>query len=541
MAAKDIKYREEARKKILEGVKTLASAVKVTLGPKGRNVIIDKSFGAPQVTKDGVTVAKEIELEDKHENMGAQMVKEVASKTADKAGDGTTTATVLAEAIYTEGLKNIAAGANPMDLKRGIDQAVKFAVNELKKICAPVKDQKEIAQVATISANNDSEIGEMIADAIGKVGRDGTITIEEARGFSTTLDVVKGMNFDRGYLSAYFVTDAEQQEAVLEDAYILIFEKKISSMKDFLPLLQSVVETSKPLLILAEDVDGEALATLVVNRIRAGLKVCAVKAPGFGDRRKAILEDIAALTGGQVISEDLGTKLENVTIDMLGTAKKIVVKKEETTLVEGGGDKAELQKRIALIKRQIEASTSDYDKEKLQERLAKLSGGVAVIRVGAATEIEMKEKKDRVEDAQHATAAAVEEGVLPGGGTAYIRCIEVIETLSKDLPGDQKTGAMIVAHSISAPLKQIAENAGKEGVIVLQKVKGLKGNNGYNALNDEYVDMLKAGILDPMKVARCALENAASIAGMLLTTEAIVADFPKEEAAAPAMPGGMDY
>ncbi len=542
MAAKDIKYREEARKKILEGVKTLASAVKVTLGPKGRNVVIDKSYGAPQVTKDGVTVAKEIELEDKHENMGAQMVKEVASKTADKAGDGTTTATVLAEAIYSEGLKNIAAGANPMDLKRGIDQAVKFAVDELKKICSPVKDQKEIAQVATISANNDSEIGEMIADAIGKVGRDGTITVEEARGFSTTLDVVKGMNFDRGYLSAYFVTDAEQQEAVLEDAYILIFEKKISAMKDFLPLLQSVVETSKPLLILAEDVDGEALATLVVNRIRAGLKVCAVKAPGFGDRRKAILEDIAALTGGQVISEDLGTKLENVTIDMLGSAKKIVVKKEETTLVEGAGDKEEVQKRIALIKRQIEASTSDYDKEKLQERLAKLSGGVAVIRVGAATEIEMKEKKDRVEDAQHATAAAVEEGVLPGGGTAYIRCIEVIETLSKDLPGDQKTGAMIVANALSAPLKQIAENAGKEGVIVLQKVKSLKGNNGYNALSDEYVDMLKAGVLDPMKVSRCALENAASIAGMLLTTEAIVADLPKEhEAAAPAMPGGMDY
>ncbi len=542
MAAKDIKYREEARKKILEGVRILASAVKVTLGPKGRNVIIDKSFGAPQVTKDGVTVAKEIELEDKHENMGAQMVKEVASKTADKAGDGTTTATVLAEAIYSEGLKNIAAGANPMDLKRGIDHAVKFAVAELKKLCAPVKDQKEIAQVATISANNDSEIGEMIAEAIGKVGRDGTITVEEGRGFSTTLDVVKGMNFDRGYLSAYFVTDAEQQEAILEDAYILIFEKKISAMKDFLPLLQSVVETSKPLLILAEDVDGEALATLVVNRIRAGLKVCAVKAPGFGDRRKAILEDIAALTGGQVISEDLGTKLENVTIDMLGTVKKIVVKKEETTLIEGGGNKEAVQKRIALIKRQIEASTSDYDKEKLQERLAKLSGGVAVIRVGAATEIEMKEKKDRVEDAQHATAAAVEEGVLPGGGTAYIRCIEVIETLSKDLPGDQKTGAMIVASALSAPLKQIAENAGKEGVIVLQKVKGLKGHNGYNALNDEYVDMLKAGILDPMKVSRCALENAASIAGMLLTTEAIIADLPKgQEAAASAMPGGMDY
>lgn len=543
MAAKDIKYREDARQKILEGVKTLASAVKVTLGPKGRNVVIDKSFGAPQVTKDGVTVAKEIELEDKHENMGAQMVKEVASKTADKAGDGTTTATVLAEAIYSEGLKNIAAGANPMDLKRGIDQAVKLAVDELKNICSPVKDQKEIAQVATISANNDSEIGEMIADAIAKVGRDGTITIEEARGFSTTLDVVKGMNFDRGYLSAYFVTDPENQEAVLEDAYILIVEKKISVMKDFLPLLQSVVETSKPLLIIAEDVDGEALATLVVNRIRAGLKVCAVKAPGFGDRRKAMLEDIATLTGGQVISEDLGTKLESVTVDMLGSAKKIVVKKEETTVVEGAGDKEAIQKRVALLKRQIEDSTSDYDKEKLQERLAKLSGGVAVIRVGAATEIEMKEKKDRVEDAQHATAAAVEEGVLPGGGTAYIRTIDAVEKFSETLDADQKTGAMIVAHALSYPLKQIAENAGKEGVIVLQKVRSLSNHEGYNALKDEYTDMLKAGILDPMKVSRCALENAASIAGMLLTTEAIVAEIPqeKEAAAAPAMPGGMGY
>lgn len=541
MSAKDIKYREEARKKILKGVQTLASAVKVTLGPKGRNVVIDKSFGAPQVTKDGVTVAKEIELEDKHENMGAQMVKEVASKTADKAGDGTTTATVLAEAIYSEGLKNIAAGANPMDLKRGIDQAVKLAVDELKKICSPVKDQKEIAQVATISANNDSEIGEMIADAIGKVGRDGTITVEEARGFTTTLDVVKGMNFDRGYLSSYFVTDAEHQHAVLEDAYVLIFEKKISSMKDFLPLLQSVVETSRPLLIIAEDVDGEALATLVVNRIRAGLKVCAVKAPGFGDRRKAILEDIAVLTGGQVITEDLGHKLENVTLEMLGKVKKAVVQKEETTLVEGAGDKEALQKRVALIKRQIEDSTSDYDKEKLQERLAKLAGGVAVIRVGAATEIEMKEKKDRVEDAQHATAAAVEEGVLPGGGTAYIRCIPAIEQSAQALAGDQKTGAMIVAHALSYPLKQIAENAGKEGVIVLEKVKSLKGHEGYNALKDEYVDMLKAGVLDPMKVSRCALENAASIAGMLLTTEAIVAEIPKEKEPAPAMPGGMDY
>lgn len=541
MAAKDIKYREQARKKILEGVKTLASAVKVTLGPKGRNVIIDKSFGAPQVTKDGVTVAKEIELEDKHENMGAQMVKEVASKTADKAGDGTTTATVLAEAIYSEGLKNIAAGANPMDLKRGIDHAVKEAVSQLKKICAPVKDQKEVAQVATISANNDPEIGQMIADAMEKVGRDGTVTIEEAKGFETTLDVVKGMNFDRGYLSAYFVTNPENQEAVLEDAYILIFEKKISAMKEFLPLLQSVVETSKPLLIIAEDVEGEALATLVVNRIRAGLKVCAVKAPGFGDRRKSILEDIATLTGGQVISEELGMKLETVTLDMLGQAKKIVVKKEDTTIVEGAGQKEQVQSRISQLKKQIEESTSDYDKEKLQERLAKLAGGVAVIRVGAATEVEMKEKKDRVDDAQHATAAAVEEGILPGGGTAYIRCIEPVKKLAQKLDGDQRTGAMIVAHALSYPLKQIAENAGQEGVIVLQRVLELSTNEGYNALTGEYVDMLKAGILDPMKVSRCALENAASIAGLLLTTEATVVEVVKENApAAPAMPG-MGY
>ncbi len=541
MVAKDIKYRENARQKILEGVKTLASAVKVTLGPKGRNVIIDRSFGAPHVTKDGVTVAKEIELEDKHENMGAQMVKEVASKTADKAGDGTTTATVLAEAIYSEGLRNIAAGANPMDLKRGIDLAVKTAVSRLKEICSPVKDQKEVAQVATISANNDSEIGQMIADAMEKVGRDGTVTIEEAKGFETTLDVVKGMNFDRGYLSSYFVTDTEQQEAILEDAYILIFEKKISAMKDFLPLLQAVVETSRPLLIVAEDVEGEALATLVVNRIRAGLKVCAVKAPGFGDRRKAMLDDLAVLTNGQVISEDLGMKLESVTIDMLGSAKKVVIKKDDTTIVEGAGEKEKIDGRVNQIRKQIEASTSDYDKEKLQERLAKLTGGVAVIRVGAATEVEMKEKKDRVDDAQHATAAAVEEGILPGGGTAYVRCIQAVEDLSKTLSGDLRTGAMIIAHSLAAPLKQIVENAGQEGAIVLQRIKGESKNQGYNALTGEYVDMIKAGILDPMKVSRCALENAASISGMLLTTEATVVDLPEEKKAAPAMPGGMDY
>ncbi len=542
MAAKDIKYREAARQKILEGVKTLAAAVKVTLGPKGRNVVIDRSFGAPQVTKDGVTVAKEIELEDKHENMGAQMVKEVASKTADKAGDGTTTATVLAEAIYAEGLRNIAAGANPMDLKRGIDRAVAATVEELKKICSPVKDQKEIAQVATISANNDREIGQMIADAIEKVGRDGTITIEEAKGFETKLKVVKGMNFDRGFLSAYFVTDSESQEAVLEDAYILICEKKISVMKEFLPLLQSVLETGKPLIIIAEDVEGEALATLVVNRIRAGLKVCAVKAPGFGDRRKAMLEDIAVLTGGQVISEDLGIKLDGVTLDMLGTAKKVIVKKEETTIIEGAGDKEAVQGRVSLIRKQIAEATSDYDKEKLQERLAKLSGGVAVIQVGAATEIEMKEKKDRVEDARHATAAAVEEGILPGGGTAYVRCISEVEKMASGLEGDQRTGALIIAHALAHPLKQISENAGEEGAIVLQKVKSLTKNEGYNALIGEYGDMLKAGILDPMKVARCALENAASVAGMLLTTEAIIAELPQEKEAAPAgMPGGMDY
>ncbi len=545
MAAKDIKYREDARQKILEGVKTLASAVKVTLGPKGRNVVIDKSFGSPQVTKDGVTVAKEIELEDKHENMGAQMVKEVASKTADKAGDGTTTATVLAEAIYVEGLRNIAAGANPMELKRGIEQAVKGAVKALEKISKPVQDQKEIAQVATISANNDPEIGQMIADAMERVGRDGTITVEEAKGFETTLDVVKGMNFDRGYLSSYFVTDAENQETVLEDPYVLIFEKKISTMKDFLPLLQAVVESGRPLLIIAEDVDGEALATLVVNRLRAGLKICAVKAPGFGDRRKALLEDIAILTGGQLISEELGFKLENATIDMLGTVKKAVIKKEETTLVDGTGSQEAIQGRIALIRRQIAESTSDYDKEKLQERLAKLAGGVAVIRVGAATEIEMKEKKDRVDDAQHATAAAVEEGILPGGGTAFIRCIPEVEALAKTLKGDQATGARIIANALSSPLKQIAENSGVEGAIVLQKVASLPTNEGFNALLEEYTDMLKAGILDPKKVARCALENAASIAALLLTTEAVIADIPqKDESGMPAgMPGGMgmDY
>jgi len=541
MAAKDIKYQEEARQKILKGVRTLADAVKVTLGPKGRNVVIDKSYGAPQVTKDGVTVAKEIELEDRHENMGAQMVKEVASKTADKAGDGTTTATLLAEAIYAEGLRNVTAGANPMDLKRGIDKAVKTTVAELKKMAKPVQNQTEMVNVAKVSANNDQEIGEMIAKAMEKVGKNGTITVEEAKGFETTLEVVEGMNFDRGYLSAYFMTNPETQEAVLEDGFILIYEKKIAGMKEFLPILQAVAETGKPLLIIAEDVEGEALATLVVNRLRAGLKVCAVKAPGFGDRRKAILEDIALLTGGQVISEELGMKLENTTLDMLGRCKKIVVSKEETTLVEGMGSKQGIEKRCTQLQNQIAEATSDYDREKLQERLAKLSGGVAVIHVGAATEIEMKEKKDRVDDAQHATKAAVEEGILPGGGTALIRCISAVETLANSLEGDERIGAMIIKKTLAAPLRQIVENAGLESSVVFQKVLSLPQNHGYNALSDEYVDMFAIGIIDPMKVTRTALESAASVASMLLTTEAIIADIP-EEKPAPAMPaGGMDY
>lgn len=540
MAAKNIIFKEDARQKILKGVRTLADAVKVTLGPKGRNVIIDKSYGTPHITKDGVTVAKEIELEDKHENMGAQMVKEVASKTADKAGDGTTTATVLAEAIYSEGLRNVAAGANPLDLKRGMEKALKQVVKELEKRSTKIKNKNEIEQVATISANNDKEIGKIIADAMDRVGKDGTITVEEAKGFETTLEVVEGMNFDRGYLSAYFMTNPETQECVLEDAYVLIFEKKISGIKEIIPLLQAVAESGRPLLIIAEDVEGEALATLVVNRLRAGLKVCAVKAPGFGDRRKAILEDIAVITNGQLISEELGHKLEQVTIEMLGRVKKAVIRKEDTTLVEGAGKKDEIKKRIGLLKKQIEDTESDYDREKLQERLAKLSGGVGVIRVGAATEVEMKEKKDRVDDAQHATAAAVEEGILPGGGVAFVRCIPAVNKLAESLEGDEKTGARIIAKALSSPLRQIVENAGQEGPIVLQQVEKLPETHGYNALTEEYVDMIKAGILDPMKVARCALENAVSIAAMLLTTEAIVAEIP-EEKAAPAMPAGMDY
>lgn len=540
MAAKTIKFKEDARQKILKGVRTLTDAVKVTLGPKGRNVIIDKSYGTPHITKDGVTVAKEIELEDKFENMGAQMVKEVASKTADKAGDGTTTATVLAEAIYSEGLRNVAAGANPLDLKRGMEKALKVIIQELVKRSKKVEDRNEIAQVASISANNDREIGEIIAQAMERVGRDGTITVEEGKGFETELEVVKGMKFDRGYLSSYFMTNPESQECILEDAYVLIYEKKISSIKEIIPLLQAVVETGKPLLIIAEDVEGEALATLVVNRLRAGLKVSAVKAPGFGDRRKAMLQDIAIVTGAELISEEIGLKLETTTLEQLGRVKKAVMTKDDTTLVEGAGTKSAIADRAGQIKRQIEESTSDYDKEKLQERLAKLTGGVAVINVGAATEIEMKEKKDRVDDAQRATAAAVEEGILPGGGTAYIRCIPAVNALADTLEGDERTGARILGRSLGSPLKQIAENAGQEGAIVFQQVEKMKEKEGYNALTGEYVDMITAGILDPTKVVRCALENAVSVSAMLLTTEAIVADIP-EEKLAPVAPAGMDY
>jgi chaperonin GroEL len=541
MAAKEIKFKEDARKKILQGVQTLSNAVKVTLGPKGRSVIIDKSFGAPHVTKDGVTVAKEIELEDKFENMGAQMVKEVANKTADKAGDGTTTATVLAEAIYAEGLRNVAAGANPMDLKRGMEKALKVVIEELNKRTKKIKNKKEISQVATISANNDVDIGTIIAQAYERVGKDGSITVEEGKGFATTLDIVEGMNFDRGYMSAYFMTSPEAQECVLEDAYVLIFEKKISGIKDFIPILQAVAETGKPLLVIAEDIEGEALATLVVNKLRGGFKVCAVKAPGFGDRRKAMLQDIAILTGGQFVSDELGIKLEHITIDMLGRVRKAIIKKDDTTLVEGAGKKSEIESRALLLKKQIADATSDYDREKLQERLAKLSGGVAVIRVGAATEIEMKEKKDRVDDAQHATVAAIEEGILPGGGVAFVRCIPAVNALAASLEGDERTGAKIIARALSSPLRQIAENAGLEGAIILQEVEKLEDNFGYDAREGKFVDMIITGILDPMKVARCALENAVSIAAMLLSTEAIVADAPQDEKVQLPHHGGMDY
>ncbi|HOJ14254.1 MAG TPA: chaperonin GroEL [Deltaproteobacteria bacterium] len=541
MAGKQILYNQEARSKVLAGVNKLADAVKATLGPKGRNAILDKMFGAPNVTKDGVTVAKEIELKDKFENMGAQMVREVASKTSDVAGDGTTTATVLAQAIYTEGLKYLAAGMNAMDLKRGIDKATAAVVEELKKMSRKVEDKKEIEQVGTISANGDNEVGALIADAMDKVGKEGVITVEEAKGMETTLELVEGMQFDRGYLSPYFVTDAERMEAVLEDPYILIFDKKISNMRDIIPILEQIAKEGRALLIIAEDVEGEALATLVVNKLRGTLKCAAVKAPGFGDRRKAMLEDIAILTGGQVISEELGRKLESASLADMGTAKRIIIDKDNTTIVEGAGKKAAIQGRITQIKAQIEETTSDYDREKLQERLAKLAGGVAVIKVGAATEPEMKEKKARVEDALHATRAAVEEGFLPGGGVALLRCIDKLNSL--DLEGDQKFGVKIVQKALEEPLRQIAVNAGLEGGIVVEKVKSLKGNHGFNAATEEYEDLLKAGIIDPTKVTRFALQNAASVAGLLLTTEVMVAEIPEEKKTGPGaggMPHGMD-
>ncbi|HSG98911.1 MAG TPA: chaperonin GroEL [candidate division Zixibacteria bacterium] len=533
--AKVIEYDAKAREKLRLGVDKLADAVKVTLGPKGRNVAIDKKFGSPTVTKDGVTVAKEIELEDKFENLGAQMVKEVASKTSDVAGDGTTTATVLAQAIYREGIKNVTAGANPMFLKRGIDQAVNAVIEELKKMSTPVSGKKEISQVGSISANNDDVIGELIADAMDKVGKDGVITVEEAKGTETSLDVVEGMQFDRGYLSPYFVTDPDTMEAALEDALVLIHDKKISSMKDLLPALEKIAQMGKPFLIIAEDVEGEALATLVVNKLRGTLKVAAVKAPGFGDRRKAMLEDIATLTGGKVISEEVGFKLENVQIQDLGRAKKIVVDKDNTTIVEGAGAKDAIQARIGQIRKQIEDTTSDYDREKLQERLAKLAGGVAVIEVGAATETEMKEKKARVEDALHATRAAVEEGIVPGGGVALLRAAKVIDSLK--LEHDELIGARIVKKALEAPIRQIVANAGMEGSIVVNKVATEKASFGYNARTDTYEDLVEAGVIDPTKVTRTALENAASIASLLLTTEAVVTDAPEKDKA-PAMPGG---
>jgi chaperonin GroEL len=543
MAAKQLQFDENARHTLLRGVEKLAKAVKATLGPSGRNVILDKKFGSPTITKDGVTVAKEIELEDPYENMGAQLVREVASKTSDVAGDGTTTATILAESIYREGLRNVTAGANPTSLQRGIMKGVEAIVEELKKLSKKVSDRTEIAQVATVSANWDKTIGEIIADAMDKVGKDGTITVEEAKSIETTLEVVEGMQFDKGYLSPYFVTNAEAMEAVLESAYILIYEKKISSLKDLLPLLEKVAKAGRPLLIIAEDVEGEALATLVVNKLRGTLQVCAVKAPGFGDRRKAMLEDIAVLTGGRLISEDLGIKLENIKLEDLGRAKRITIDKENTTIVEGEGKKADIQGRVAQIRRQIDETTSDYDREKLQERLAKLAGGVAVINVGAATETEMKEKKARVEDALHATRAAVEEGIVPGGGVAYLRTQKILDNI-KDLEPDEKVGVAIVRRAIEEPTRQLADNAGKEGALVVEEVKKRKGNEGYDVAADEYTDLVKAGIVDPTKVTRTALQNAASIAGLLLTTEALVTEIPEKEKT-PAMPpggmGGMDY
>jgi chaperonin GroEL len=544
MAAKQLLFDESARQKVLRGVELLSRAVKVTLGPKGRNVVIDKKFGSPTVTKDGVTVAKEVELPDPYENMGAQMVKEVASKTSDAAGDGTTTATVLAEGIYREGLKNVTAGSNPIFLKRGIDKAVEAAIAELARVSKKVNDREEIRQVATVSANWDETIGNIIADAMDKVGKDGTITVEEAKSIETTLDVVEGMQFDKGYLSPYFATNAEAQEAVLEDAYVLIHEKKISNLQEFLPLLQVVAKSGKPLLVIAEEVEGEALAALVVNKIRGTINVCAVKAPGFGDRRKAMLEDIAILTGGRCITEDLGIKLENLQISDLGRAKRIVVDKENTTIVEGSGKSSDIQGRVKQIRRQIDETTSDYDREKLQERLAKLAGGVAVINVGASTEVEMKEKKARVEDALHATRAAVEEGIVAGGGVALLRCGKAIDALQ--LEGDEKIGSQIVRRAIEHPLKQLCANAGIDGGVVVKEVLGSKGNLGYNVATDKFEDLVKAGVVDPTKVTRTALQNAASIAGLLLTTECMITEIP-EKKEAPAgghghgPGGGMDY
>ena len=538
MPAKQLKFSEEARHAVLVGIEKLSAAVKVTLGPKGRNVVLDKKWGAPTITKDGVTVAKEVELEDSYENMGAQMVKEVASKTSDVAGDGTTTATILAESIYREGLKNVTAGRNPMDLKRGVEKAVEAVVGNLKKQSKGVRDQKEISQVATISANSDTTIGDIIADAMDKVGKDGTITVEEAKGMETTLEVVEGMQFDKGYLSPYFITDPERQESVLEDVYILIHEKKISNLKDLLPLLESVAKSGKPLLVIAEDIEGEALATLVVNKLRGTLNGCAVKAPGFGDRRKAMLDDIAILTGGRSISEEMGIKLENIQLSDLGRAKRITIDKDNTTIIEGGGKTSDINGRVNQIRRQIEDSTSDYDSEKLQERLAKLAGGVAVVNVGAATETEMKEKKARVEDALHATRAAVEEGIIPGGGVALLRSIAAIDKLS--LEGDEGVGAMIVKRALEEPARQLAANAGLEGSVIVERLKNEKGSKGFDVANEEYVDMFKAGIIDPTKVTRAALQNASSIASLLLTTEALVTEVPEKEGAAPGgMPGGM--
>jgi len=538
MAAKQLQFDENARHTLLRGVEKLAKAVKATLGPSGRNVILDKKYGSPTITKDGVTVAKEIELEDPYENMGAQLVREVASKTSDVAGDGTTTATILAESIYREGLRNVTAGANPTSLQRGIMKGVEAIVEDLKKLSKKVSDRTEIAQVATVSANWDKTIGEIIADAMDKVGKDGTITVEEAKSIETTLEVVEGMQFDKGYLSPYFVTNAEAMEAVLENAYILIYEKKISSLKDLLPLLEKVAKAGRPLLIISEDVEGEALATLVVNKLRGTLQVCAVKAPGFGDRRKAMLEDIAVLTGGRLISEDLGIKLENIKLEDLGRAKRVTIDKENTTIVEGEGKKADIQGRVAQIRRQIEETTSDYDREKLQERLAKLAGGVAVVNVGAATETEMKEKKARVEDALHATRAAVEEGIVPGGGVAFLRTQKALDNI-KDLEPDEKVGVAIVRRAIEEPTRQLANNAGREGALVVEEVKKRKGNEGYDVANDEYTDLVKAGIVDPTKVTRTALQNAASIAGLLLTTEALVTEIPEKEKTPPMPPGGM--